>query len=365
VLGLAFMVTDKGARSFYLYRKVHGRPQRIRIGGFPDISVEQARKMAVEINAQIVQGKDPAAERKAIRTSITLQDLYDRYDDEYAKPRSTEKTRVTDKSRFNTCFDEWKTRKLTSIRSPDVRSLHAKLGKDRGHTTANRAVQLLRRLFYWAKLTPNPAGKAEVDLFSETERDRFLQPDELPRFYQAVQAELNETVRDAIMMSLLCGARRSNVQAMRWCDVSLDRATWTIPSDQSKNRKPMTIHLPTQAISVLMERQDNDSEFVFPGRGKSGHLEETKTAWQRILKAADIKDLRFHDLRRSLGSWMAASGASLPIVGKQLGHVDPSATKIYARLNIDPVKPFVDAAATAMFKAAHKKQQVKTKKAGG
>ena len=56
-----------------------------------------------------MQGKDPAAEKRAITTSITLQALYDRYDEEYAQPRSTARTRVTDKSRFDTCFKDWKT----------------------------------------------------------------------------------------------------------------------------------------------------------------------------------------------------------------------------------------------------------------
>ena len=62
------------------------------------------------------------------------------------------------------------------------------------------------------------------------------------------------------------------------------------------------------------------------------------------------------DLRRTLGSWQTALGASGFIVGKSLGHKSMQATAVYARLNLDPVRTSVNAAATAMFKAAKKKK---------
>src|SRR5687768_6679368 len=68
IRGLCIRVT-KGNRSFFLYRKVNGRPMRLKLGSFPDISVEIARKAAQKNLGEIVQGKDPREERKAIRDS--------------------------------------------------------------------------------------------------------------------------------------------------------------------------------------------------------------------------------------------------------------------------------------------------------
>ena len=79
---------------------------------------------------------------------------------------------------------------------------------------------------------------------------------------------------------------------------------------------------------------------------------EPKTAWKRIIARAGIKDLRIHDLRRTLGSWQAAAGSSLPIIGKSLGHKSLGATQIYARLNLDPVRASVNKATEAMLLAA-------------
>jgi integrase len=80
---------------------------------------------------------------------------------------------------------------------------------------------------------------------------------------------------------------------------------------------------------------------------------EPKTAWKRILTRAGIQDLRIHDLRRTLGSWQAATGASLPIIGKSLGHKSLGATQIYARLNLDPVRESLNKATDALLQAAN------------
>lgn len=77
-----------------------------------------------------------------------------------------------------------------------------------------------------------------------------------------------------------------------------------------------------------------------------------KAAWKRVIARAELNDIRPHDLRRSLGSWMVNTGASLAIVGGALGHMDSASTKVYARLAIDPIKGAMETAADAMMKAA-------------
>ena len=72
---------------------------------------------------------------------------------------------------------------------------------------------------------------------------------------------------------------------------------------------------------------------------------------------ASFQDLRIHDLRRTLGSWQAADGASLSIIGKTLGHKNVSTTAIYARLNLDPVRQSVNAATKAMLAAGGVERQ--------
>jgi len=361
--GLAYLLTSKGGRSFYLVRKIAGRTERIRIGG-REVAIDLARKQAVKFNAELVSGGDPQALKRASRRSDTLQQLYDRWEKEHAKVRLKAKTLQTDLSRFDTCFEDWKNRKVVGgITGADVRALHSKIGRERGHVTANRAIQLLRRLYGWARLGVNPVTDAGVELFRETTRDRFVQPDELPRLFAAMDApDVNPTIRDFLYLALFTGARRSNVAAMRDDQIDLTAATWKIPGTASKNHEPMTIPLVGAAIDIVKKRIGDESGFIFPGRGASGHLEDPKATWAAILKAAKLKGLRLHDLRRTLGSWQAGMGASLPVIGRSLGHRNSAATQIYSRLHLDPVRASVTGAVAAMLKKPDKPAKTTKKK---
>lgn len=76
---------------------------------------------------------------------------------------------------------------------------------------------------------------------------------------------------------------------------------------------------------------------------------EPKRAWAAIRQRAGIPDVRIHDLRRTLGSWMAVAGTSLQVIGKSLGHRDLKSTEVYARLSVDPVREAVEKATAAML----------------
>ena len=69
----------------------------------------------------------------------------------------------------------------------------------------------------------------------------------------------------------------------------------------------------------------------------------------RIRGRAGVEDVRVHDLRRTLGSWLAASGDGVPMIGRVLNHSQPSATAVYARLDLEPVRRALEANAQAML----------------
>jgi integrase len=142
---------------------------------------------------------------------------------------------------------------------------------------------------------------------------------------------------------------------MRFADLNLAEATWRIPV--TKNGQALTVHLTAEALEILRRRQaaSGGSPWVFPGgkKNQAGHLNSPKGAWARICKRAGLENLRMHDLRRTLGSWQAATGASLPVIGKSLGHKSQATTAVYARLNLDPVRASVDTAVAAMLAAVN------------
>jgi len=356
--GLTVCVTATGHRAFYLYKRVGGRPERIHIGPYPDLTVEQARRKTDELKGEIARGVNPADRKRTARGMMTFGELFETY---IERAKLHKRTWAEDQRQFDCHLSGWKARPLTSITRADVARLHAKIGKDAPYA-ANRALALLSSVFNTAI---NDFGYEGVNpcrgvkKFHEEKRDRFLLPDEMKRFFAALSTEPDDTLRDFFWTALLTGARRGNCQSMRWDELDVSRGDWRIPGDKSKNREGMLVHLPPQAVEILNRRLTDDaakpkakrSEWVFPSFGATGHLVETKSAWARIRTAAKLPGLRVHDLRRTLASWQAITGTSLHVIGKSLGHRTPSTTAIYARLTQQPVSEAVDRAANAMLLA--------------
>ena len=349
IRGLAAAVTDKGCKTFILYKKVAGKPERITLGRYPDISIENARMLALKASTQIAHGKNPNKERNKIKNEFSFGKLFQEFMEKHSKVHK--KSFGEDIAIHRRYLFSLESKKISNIHRADIEKLHAYVGKNNGIYAANHMLALLKTVFNkvvdWGYEGTNPC--IGIKKFKERSRERFLQIEELPKFFAALNEELNETLKDFFYISLLSGARRGNVLSMCWRDISFERAIWHI--EDTKNSDSINIHLGEEALKILQKRFENKfNEWVFPSlTSKSGHLVEPKSAWKRLLARADIKDLRIHDLRRTLGSWQAATGANSYIIGKSLGHKTQQATAIYARLNLDPVRESVNKATSAML----------------
>ena len=111
------------------------------------------------------------------------------------------------------------------------------------HTIYAKAIQ-------WGFEGLNPCSG--IKKIKERSRERFLQTEELPKFFEALNSEPNEVLCDYFYISLLTGARRSNILAMNWDDLNFSNNTWKIK--ETKNGESQTIHLPEQAIEILKRR---------------------------------------------------------------------------------------------------------------
>ena len=291
---------------------------------------------------------------------MTFGDLFDQYYKNHALPHK--KTAAEDKQKFEKYLSNnvdgvnLASRQLSEITKVTVAQLFAKISKDH-KVMANRVLALVSSVFgkaiewgIWSQINPCHG----IRKHSEVSRDRFLQPDELPKFFEHLMDYPNTTMRDYILMSLLTGARRSNVLAMSWDQVNLERAEWRIPD--TRNGTPQSVPLVPDAVAVLEARKKSaacaESPFVFPGSGETGHLVAPKRAWKTILDKAGIADLRLHDLRRTMGSWQAGTGANLSVIGRSLNHKSTQTTAIYARLWMEPVRNAMEVTTTAMLEAA-------------
>ncbi len=388
------LVVSPASKSFYWSGRSAGRPTRLFVGKFPGMGVETARKKTRLLSAARDEGRDPAAERKAKRKEPTLTELWESYLELHAKPRK--RTWQEDERKYKQYLVAFHAKRLSAITQPVVAKWHGAIAKAHGPILANRAKALLATMFSKASAAvgysgPNPA--VGVANFPERSRERFLLPAEMSAFFTALAAE-DAYWQAFFLLCLFTGCRRGNVASMEWAEADLDNAVWHIPGSKTKNKRPTTVSLCAPALAILTMRHNerNGSPYVFPASKGSGHLIDPRKAWNRVLTAmracpecnevvgqgklvdskagklaerkyrcpkceaelppAELPDLHMHDLRRTQGSWQAAMGISLAIIGKSLGHADLKSTQVYARLQLDPVKEAVAKASGAMIEAA-------------
>jgi integrase len=416
--GLVLDVQAGGAKTFQIYRKVNGKPTRIALGRFnpelpesreitngidpltlighsADLNVRMARKLADAVNAALDRGINPAADVQQARMTaseeFTLRQAFERYYKDHLVPHGKKtsedlrndfarylgkvppgqkKPRGKEKKKSAGSVD-WEQRRLSAITQDNVRQLMISLQAGVGSRTANKVFVLLRSIFNamiaWKLYTgDNPCS--HIAKFKEVSRERFIVGDELPRFMELLNKDQHPDFKDFVLLSLFTGARRANVLSMRWNDVDLDAGIWTVPGEQSKNGSPLTISITSNVRQVLAARKAEIltnagniaicSTFVFPAISATGHISPPNKRWKQLLEDAGLTDLRLHDLRRSLGSWAAITGASLPVIGRALGHKTAAATMVYARLQHDPIVEAMERATTAMLDKANVAQPI-------
>jgi integrase len=348
---LVCRVASSGLKTFCWVGRDGVKFKREKIGNFPQMAVAAARDEARRLTGLASQGQPIQSRPRAKRAEWTLQDLFDWYMENHSKPHK--RTWQWDERQFANRFLPWANRPLSQISRADVQTLFLTVGKECGPYAGNKVVELLGHMYrLGAELRPEkvtcPDPTKGIKRFPREERERFLDAKELPLFLEAVEKLSRETTRDFMKLALWTGARRSNVAGMRWEDVSIETATWIIRSEVSKNKKPMNIPLSPEAIEILKRRKKTAvGPWVLTGQGPTGHFTCPRDAMKQVLKMSGLKDVRVHDLRRTLGSWMAVN-APLQVIGKQLGHSSLKSTSVYARLNLDPVRAAVNEATAAM-----------------
>jgi integrase len=233
--------------------------------------------------------------------------------------------------------------KVAQIRFSDIAILH--YGLRNTPVTANRVISSLSAIFTWCErcgLRPKHTNPVEgVERFPEKSKERFLSPRELARLGIAIaRAERNNTesvfALAAIRLLIFTGCRRNEILEVQWKDVKIERAMFLLPETKTG---PRPVYLSAPALSVLAGLpRVSKNPFVIVGDKEGQRLVNLRKPWLRICKVARLHGVRIHDLRHSFASVGVNGGASLPIIGKLLGHAKSSTTEKYAHLAADPVR---------------------------
>lgn len=340
VSGLGLRVYPSGKKSFVLSYRAKGRKRFLTLGAYGPLTLETARRLAFRRLAAVIEGTDPLTEKQQAARAVTVKQMCMAYLDRHAKLHK--KSWGADERRINRLIvPRWSGRPLASIGRTEVADLHHTIGKTRPHE-ANRLLALLGKIFEcaiaWGYLADNHANPArKIQKYTEHKRDRWVTTEEMPRLLLAINSEGNVYIRAALMLYLLTGLRRNELLQLRRTDIDWTRRELRLAD--TKSGRPHYLPLSKPAMAILRQiPEQEDNEYLLCGARRGRPLVELKGAWERVRTGAGVPDVRIHDLRRTVGSWLAQAGNSLHLIGRVLNHSSPTTTAIYARFAQDTVR---------------------------
>jgi integrase len=338
---LLLQITPNGAKTFYIYRRMDGQPQRYKLGNTSDMSVKQAREETIKIRAKVLDGINPQKTRKDLRKEDTLDMMYQKF--------TAERKGGLAKSTYNEYQRMWKKdlrsifgkKTLSQITTETLRRFHKKYSQ-KTPFYANRCLVLIKTMFNYFIKDGSYKGENPtrgIKLNKENPRIRYLDRGELDRFFEALSQLEDSVGKNAILMIAFTGARKSNVYHMRWDEIDLQEKVWKM--SKTKTGENITIPLADASMEILRHIQVNnpDPVYVFPSpTSASGHIVDTKRLWKRLTQKAKITNFRPHDLRHTLGTYLTAEGAGPFITQRLLTHKRIESTQVYVNLGVEHLR---------------------------
>ncbi len=207
--------------------------------------------------------------------------------------------------------------------------------------SANRALPVVSVILEQARLygyrdegAANPCHG--IRRYKRKPVERFLSDDEYIRLDLALDAYAERFTNAAAIIKIiaLTGARKSEIMTLEWSWIKDRRAA--LPDSKTGAK---TLYLCAAIDEILKKHkrqpQGKHKRYIFPARTNDKPISSIDATWQIIRKAADLNDVRLHDLRHSYASFALKSGYDQRIIGRLLGHNDLATTFKYIHTDDD------------------------------
>lgn len=340
VSGFLLKVMPTGKRTFYLrYKDSHGKVKEKALLDARVVSLADARHQAKIFLSELALGNDPFVTQQTKRATPTLKDFYTVHYLPYMKAHKP-KSWKTDEAAMRLhvlptlgkCY-------LDEIKRRDIQDLVTAHSRQHKPSSTNRMLNVLHRLFACALdweitgISRNPVSGVSK-LRENNQRQRYLSKDELRSLWHELETSEFTYVTALLKMLLLTGARKSEAAHAKWGDIDLQGNQWCIPEDKTGSAR----YVPLSNVAIDMLRQLERLEgcdYLFPNPATMQPYNNIFHTWRNIRNAADISDIRIHDLRHSYASFLVNQGTPIYEVAQILGHSKLSTTQRYAHLSQD------------------------------
>jgi integrase len=327
-------VSKTKLKTWYYRYTIKGKKRAIRIGAFPGISVDEARRKAIEYGAMVDRGVDPQSQKDMHKGMPTFEEFsineYLPY--AYKHKRSAD----MDKSKLKLhILKRFGHKRICDITRYDVDMYRTDISKSHSNATSNRHLALIARMLTlaieWERGVEKNVCRGMKKLQETSDAGRALKADEVQRLTVALRAEPNRLGAQAVLLLMYTGLRHAEVLTLPWSAVDL--AEGKVFLAHTKSGKSRTVILNQVAIDLIREIKPTRSPYLFPNAvDPQRPMNNIRKVWMRALANAGCQHARLHDLRHSLASAAAVAGVSLYAIQKMLGHSSSHMTQRYAKL---------------------------------
>ncbi len=362
VTGLRLRVGAGGKKTWIVRARAGAKVLNKKLGTYPPMKLAAARTAAERLLEAIARDGSADAVDRTFGAVAAL------WIDKVAKPKN-DSWRQQERRLEMYVLPAWRDRKIADIRRADVRELVEGI---EGQVLPNRVLTIIKTIFRFALsrdwLEASPAEGVEKPN-AEAERDRVLDMGEIKRVWDTAEL-MGFPFGPFIRMLMLTGQRRTEVAAMRWADIDLDGAAWTLGKAETKSDRKHLVPLPAPAVALL-KPLPRFGPYVFTTDGET-HISGFAKAKSRmdafIAASGDaLEPWTLHDLRRSAATHMVRLGVLEEVVGRVLNHSPKGVTaKVYALHTYAPEKrSAVDRWAAEIMHAVEGKRTSKVVKLRG
>lgn len=246
---------------------------------------------------------------------------------------------------------------IRKIRDEEMARPKLRGGGKRSPADVNRKIALLRavmvavyREYRWIE------GEPPLYRFvsGEMERLRCLKPEEVTRLAR----HLPSGYREMAMMAVATGLRRRNILRMRWDQIDFGKRIIRVDGELMKNGQTLVLPLNQMAIDILNDCR-NETAWVFPLLdGKRPLNEIASKVWSKAIKAAQLDDLRWHDLRHTWASLLRQNGVDTAVLKELGGWRDARMVERYAHLDVSHLSEHANVMDRAFGRASERLKAV-------
>lgn len=340
--GLYLVVRPTGSRSWILRMQYKGARRDFGLGPVHDVSLADARCLAIELRKMVRSGKDPVKERGLRRAYAPTFEMVTRRCYEAMKGGWKDRRNASWLASFeNHVFDEIGAKRIDTVDSVQVLKVLEPIWLTKPDT-ARRILQRIGTVLDYAHIKGLIAN--EVSLRSVTRglprqtrqvTHRVAMPHaQVPAFLQALASQPATVGRDALQLTILTAVRSNETRFSTWDEFDVEHSLWSIPAARMKMKQPHMIPLSAPALALLKRlRAEHEALYGANLAGRmlfthSGKKPISDTTMLKSIRDMGIEEITVHGFRSSFADW-AAECTRFPkeIAEKALAHRVPNAVE--------------------------------------